>query len=98
MKIKKVIEKPQGNDSYMIRIYDQDLCSDWKWNNGIGTPDKHIGRKELIKDLKTNGLNIIGFTFSSFGACYFFEVEGNYNGNIDYQKLVIKPNDFCWDV
>ena len=84
--------------SYIIRIYDQDLCSDWTYKNGVGTPNKYIDKKELIENLKNNGLEIVQFAFSSFGACYFFEVKGDYIGDIEFQKLETKVNDFNWHV
>ena len=84
--------------SYIIRIYDQDLCFDWVDKGGYKTPNKYINKKELIEDLKNNGLEIIQFAFSSFGACYFFEVKGEYKGKIKNQKLDTKAVDFCWSV
>ena len=84
--------------SYIIRIYDQDLCSDWVDKGGYETPNKYINKNDLIEDLKCNGLEIVQFAFSSFGSCYFFEVKGQYKGNIEYQKLNTKPVDFCWSV
>ena len=95
-------EEPANSDlgavsgSYIIRIYDQDLCSDWIDRGGYLTPNKYISKKELVEDLKANGLKIVQFTFSSFGACYFFEVKGRYKGSIEYQKLDTKAVDFCW--
>ena len=82
--------------SYIIRIYDQDLCSDWVDRGGYSTPNRYINKKELIEDLKSNGLQIVQFAFSSLGACYFFEVKGEYEGNVEYQKLDTKSEDFCW--
>lgn len=89
---------PSVGSSYIIRIYDQDLCSDWIYRSGLGTPKKHIGKIELIENLKSNGLEIVQFAFSSFGACYFFEVIGEYIGNIEFEKLETKANDFDWHV
>lgn len=84
--------------SYIIRIYDQSLCIDWIDKGGYSVPKKYITKKELVEDLKNSGLKIIKFSFSSFSSCYFFEVEGEYKGKIDYQKLDINAKDFCWDV
>lgn len=84
--------------SYIIRIYDQDLCSEWIDRGGYKTPNKYLSKKELIEDLETNGLEIVQFAFSSFGACYFFEVKGEYNGNVEYEKLETRAVDFCWSV
>ena len=84
--------------SYVIRIYDQDLCSGWIDKGGYSTPQKHIDGKELLKNLKENGLEVIKFAFSSFGACYFIEVKGTYKGSIDFSKLETKANDFDWHV
>jgi hypothetical protein len=84
--------------SYIIRIYDQDLCGDWVDKGACKTPSKYISKNDLIKDLKCNGLEIIKFSFSSFGACCFFEVKGQYKGDIKYQKLDTKAVDFCWSV
>ena len=89
---------PSVGSSYIIRIYDQDLCSDWTYKNGLGTPKKYINKKELIENLKSNGLEIVQFAFSSFGACYFFEAKGKYKGKIEYQTLETKAKDFNWHV
>lgn len=83
-------------DNYIIRIYDQDLCSEWERNGCLSIAGKYISKIELIEDLKNNGLKIIRFGFSNLGACYFFEVQGEYNGDIKYQKLDIKPECFDW--
>ena len=84
--------------SYIIRIYDQDLCSEWIDKGGCSTPKNYINKNELLENLKSNGLEILKFAFSSFGACYFFEVKGNYVGDIEFQKLDTKANDFDWHV
>jgi len=84
--------------SYIIRIYEQDLCFDWVDKEGYKTPNKYINKKELIEDLKNNGLEIIQFAFSSVGACYFFEVNGEYKGKIENQKLDTKEVYLSWSV
>ena len=99
MKNKKLnTEKYANIDSYIIRIYDQDLCSDWIDKGGYEIPKKYINKNDLIKDLKINGLEIVQYTFSFFGSCYFFEVKGEYKGNIEYEKINTNPADFCWSV
>lgn len=81
-----------GQDTYYIRIYEQDLCSDWI-DIGVGRiPNKYIRKDDLIKDLKDNGLTIIQYTYSSFGGCYFFEVKGVYVGEVTYDVLETTPS------
>lgn len=53
--------------------------------------------KDVKEDLKSNGLEIIKFTFSSFDACWFIEVNGNYTGTIEYTPIMIKPTEFDWE-
>jgi hypothetical protein len=86
--------KNETTDSYIIRIYQQDLCIRWIDRGGYQTPSKCISQAELIEDLKKNGLEIVKFTYSTYGGCYFFEVKGKYSGNIEFQKLDIKAIDF----
>lgn len=75
-------------NSYIIRIYDQDL-------DGI---IEYMNTSELYDNLKNNGLEIIKSAHSSFGACFFFEVTGEYTGKLSIQKIDDAPEDFCWDV
>jgi hypothetical protein len=84
--------------TYIIRIYDQDLCIGWIDKGGYFTPQKHIDGKELLKNLKENGLKVIKFAFSSIGSCYFVEVKGTYKGSLEFSKLETKANDFNWNV
>lgn len=84
--------------SYIIRIYDQDLCGGWIDKGGYKTPNNYLNKNELIKDLQFNGLQIVKWTFSFFGDCYFFEVKGQYKGSVKYKKIDTKPVDFCWSV
>ena len=69
-------------NSYMIRVDCEDLLS----------------KKEMLENLETNGLKIVKFALSSFGNCYFFEVIGEYLGEIKINKLDTKSCDFCWSV
>ena len=91
---KKIIQV----SSYIIRIFDQDLCIDWLDMGRYKIPNRYISKEEFLADLKDNGLEIVRFAFSSFGACYFFEVKGEYKGSIKYEKLETKAEDFCWSV
>lgn len=77
---------------YTIRIYDQDLCIGWIDNGGYKTPSKYINWKELITDLKNNGLTIIEWSFSNIGQCYFLKVKGTYTGTIKYSVVIDFPD------
>ena len=84
-------------NKYIIRIDALNLCDKITYINGVGTC-KSISNDELINDLQTNGLEIIQFKKSVFGACYFFEVTGVYSGNIKIIELDTNSDNFCWDV
>ncbi len=85
-------------NSYIIRIYEQDLCSDWVYTGGVGRPNNYINQEGLVKDLKDNGLSIIKYVFSHFGDCYFFEVEGIYTGIITIDHLSTTSSSFDWSL
>jgi hypothetical protein len=85
-------------ESYIIRVYSQDLDREIIFKNGIGKPCKYINADELLHDLKINGLRIIQYAFSTFGACYFFEVNGIYKGDIKNEIIDTKPSHFNWNV
>ena len=72
-------------ESYIIRIYDQDLCSDWIDRGSFKTPNNYINRDQLFQDLQDHGLKILNSTFDQIGACYLIEVKGSYSGEIVYE-------------
>lgn len=75
-----------NNETYIIRLYSQDLCEKWELINGVEYCKKSLTEKELIDNLKANGLEIIKYKFSSYGSCYLFKVKGEYTGNINFEK------------
>lgn len=86
------------NNSHIIKVYEQDLCSNWINKNGYYVPKEYIDAKQLIKNLEENGLKVLKFTYSLFSNCYFIEVIGEYNGNIEMQKLHTHVSEFEWNV
>lgn len=84
--------------SYIIRVDELDLTGKIIYEKGIGNCPEHISKEELIENFLNNGLNIVQFAHSSFGACYFFEVIGKYMEKIIYTKLDTKASDFDWAV
>lgn len=77
----------EAKELRIIRIYQQSL------------PEYLVSsRLGLLNNLKSNGLAIEQYAYSSFGSCYFFEVKGHYTGDLDIDTLDVKPNKFNWNV
>jgi len=72
---------------YMIRIDDQS-CFD---ENG-----EYMGPKQVISHLETSGLEVRGWKWSAFGACYFLHVSGEYTGHLKIRKLSASSREFIW--
>jgi hypothetical protein len=68
--------------NYIIRVHCQ----------GLG-----LKPKELIDDLKANGLTIHLISYSSFGDCFFIEVSGNYTGTVKTYHVTDDAINFDWD-
>jgi len=85
-------------ESYIIIVEYQDLDKGIIWKGNIGEAINTMSKEDVVKDLQNNGLEIVKSTNSSFGACYFFEVKGDYKGNIPFSKSDIKSKDFDWNI
>ena len=83
-------------ETRIIRIYFQDLSSDFVDMGGYYKAQKNISHDELFADLKSNGLEIIQWASSTFGALYFIEVSGTYTGSIKINETDINPKEFNW--
>ena len=70
--------------SRIIRIYGQ--SNNW------------LPLDNIIEDLEGNGITIKYFVGSTYGGCWFFEVEGNYIGKLDVEETNINTLEFNWDV
>ena len=69
---------------YIIRVDCQDMYN------------KNIEDKDLFNGLKENGLEILKSTYSSFGACLFMQVSGEYKGVLDIAKIDTPIDEFDW--
>ena len=84
-------------ETRIIRVYFQDLSLDWVDMGGYYQAQKNISKDELFEDLKNNGLEIIEWEASTFGALFFIEVRGTYTGTIKINETDINPKEFNWD-